>query len=178
MCLNIFASLIFILGWAGVFATLCRSKTLPLYMWLSEHVLERLIRWATILEKQHRSDVQLSERLMSLGIIGVSWKPPWNPRIIIALSRIEQFKEALNWASIMPRDAGFLADVSILVRLSIFVCIFTDTFCNIIIFAQYNDGKTENKNDHQSRFDYEYLRLIKINMIIWFSACVAFIFSC
>ena len=37
--------LIFILGWVGLPAALCRSKTLPLCLWSSEHVLEKLIRW-------------------------------------------------------------------------------------------------------------------------------------
>ena len=45
MCLNAFALLIFIYGWAGMLPGLCRFKTLHLSLWLSEHALERLIRW-------------------------------------------------------------------------------------------------------------------------------------
>ena len=59
------------------------------------------------LEKQRRSDVLLSERLASLGIMSVQWVPLLKPLEPSQHYRIERFKGAPDWASMMPRDASF-----------------------------------------------------------------------
>ena len=43
MYLNFFALLVIIYGWAGVPAALCRFRTMPVSLCLSEHALVRLI---------------------------------------------------------------------------------------------------------------------------------------
>ena len=54
MYLNVFALLIFILGWSAVFAALFRSKTLPLSLWLSEYVLELLVRRTNVSDHSNK----------------------------------------------------------------------------------------------------------------------------
>ena len=52
----------------------------------------------TFLEKQHRSDVQLFERLASHGITAANRGSRETLPTITALYRIEGFKGVLNWS--------------------------------------------------------------------------------
>ena len=60
-------------------------------------------------EKQHRSDVQLSERLTSLSFIGTELRVPQKPPKPSQNYRMKGLREAFNWAPILPRLV-FLCD--------------------------------------------------------------------
>ena len=58
------------------------------------------------LEKQHRSDLQLSERLASLGILGAQLRFPLKPPIHHITIILRDFRRALNWVPIMPSNVS------------------------------------------------------------------------
>ena len=59
-----------------------------------------------MLEKQQRSDAQLSERLASLGIIGPQLRAPLEPVRPSQHYNMAGLKGVNTWAPIMPRDAS------------------------------------------------------------------------
>ena len=60
------------------------------------------VRNKPVLKKRQRSNVYLSERLASLGIMGPALLKPHVHHSIMVLRGL---KGVLNWASIMPKDA-------------------------------------------------------------------------
>ena len=57
-------------------------------------------------EQQQRPDVQLSERLASLGIEGGQFRGPWYPPDHHNAIVLRGFRGALDWVPIMPWDAN------------------------------------------------------------------------
>ena len=58
------------------------------------------------LEKQPRLDLQLSESLASLGIMGDLWSAPWNSRTSQHSIILRGLSGTLNWVLLIPRDAS------------------------------------------------------------------------